>query len=84
MSFSVNNAKHWHKGHTMYFLFSDIETFHKEIKATSWREALAIVRTTEGLRGRLRCASKGHFFEITEREYTLDNTLYSFSLRLVP
>lgn len=62
-----------------YFLFSDRDTWHREVLTTSWRSALAQAREQFGIGGRLRiCAENGD-----ARDYRLDGTGYTFTLRRV-
>ena len=62
-----------------YFLFSDHGTWHKEILATTWREALRQARTMFGSGGRLRICAENY----DARDYHLDGTSYTFTLRKV-
>jgi hypothetical protein len=64
---------------TTYFLFSDSEKWHLEVNAKTWREALAVVRDTEGIGGKLTISRNND----DSRDYKLANTNYSFSLRMV-
>ena len=62
-----------------YFLFSDDGTWHAEILASTWRAAIIKARQDHGIGGKLRiCAECGD-----GRDYHLDGTSYSFSLRKV-
>ena len=62
-----------------YFLFSDHGTWHAEILASTWRTALRKAREQFGIGGRLRiCLENGE-----ARDYHLDGTSYTFTLRKV-
>jgi len=64
---------------TKYFLFSDAEVWHKEITASTWRTALRLARDTFGIGGRLRITA----YHGDAKEYRLDGTRYTFTLRRV-
>ena len=59
-----------------YYLYCDSETFNLEVKATSLRSAVAQVRESQGIKGRIR--KVGSFGSCTE--YKLDNATFRFSL----
>jgi hypothetical protein len=63
-----------------YFLFSDHGTWHKEVLATTWREALRQARVKFGIGGKLRIC---RHINCESRDYHLDGTSYTFSLRKV-
>lgn len=62
-----------------YFLFSDHGTWHKEISANTWRDALKKAREMFSIGGRLRICSENY----DARDYHLDGTSYTFTLRKV-
>ena len=62
-----------------YFLFSDNEVWHREIHADTWRAALRIARDMFGIGGRLRVVA----YNGDSKDYRLDGTQYSFTLRRV-
>lgn len=62
-----------------YFLFSDAKVWHREILASTWRTALRLARDEFGIGGRLRITA--HHSDA--KEYRLDNTRYTFTLRRV-
>jgi len=62
-----------------YFLFTDHGVWHREIIADTWRSALAKARDKFNIGGRLRiCRVNGE-----ARDYHLDGTSYTFTLRKV-
>jgi hypothetical protein len=62
-----------------YFLFSDHDTWHREVAAQTWREALRQARAKFGIGGRLRICHINY----ESRDYRLDGAGYTFSLRKV-
>jgi len=62
-----------------YFLFSDSTAWHREITATTWRDAIRKARDQFGIGGRVRITA----FYGDARDYRLDGTTYSFTLRQV-
>jgi hypothetical protein len=62
-----------------YFLFSDHGTWHREVAAQTWREALRQARAKFGIAGRLRICHINY----ESRDYHLDGSSYTFSLRKV-
>jgi hypothetical protein len=61
------------------FLFSDHGVWHREINAKTWRSALKMARSMFGIGGRLRVCR----FNDDARDYHLDGTSYTFTLRKV-
>lgn len=62
-----------------YFLFSDSDVWHREIKANTWSTALRLAREMFGIGGRLRITA--HYGDA--KDYRLDGTRYTFTLRRV-
>jgi hypothetical protein len=62
-----------------YFLFSDSTNWHREIIATTWREAIRKAREEFSICGRIRATA----FNYDTRDYRLDGTTYTFTLRQV-
>ena len=62
-----------------YYLYSDSETFNLEVKATNLRVAIAQIRESQGIKGRLRKVESN--YDCTE--YKLDNTTFRFALTKV-
>lgn len=62
-----------------YFLFSDATAWHREITASTWREAIRKARSEFSIGGRIRATH----FNYDARDYRLDGTTYSFTLRKV-
>jgi hypothetical protein len=62
-----------------YFLFSDHGTWHREVLAKTWREALRKTREQFGIGGKLRISAQSY----ETRDYYLDGTSYTFTLRKV-
>lgn len=63
----------------MYFLFSDSERWHCEVRAKSWLAALRKAKAEFGIRGKTRVIS----YCGSHKEYKLDKTSYVFSLTQV-
>ena len=59
-----------------YYLYSDSETFNLEVKVTNLRAAIAQIRESQGIKGRLRKVESN--YDCTE--YKLDNTTFRFAL----
>jgi hypothetical protein len=64
---------------TTYFLFTDTEVWHEEITASTWRTALRLARAKYGIGGKLRVTT----YYGDARDYRLDGTRYTFTLRRV-
>jgi hypothetical protein len=62
-----------------YFLFTDHDVWHREIIADTWRAALCKARAEFGIGGRLRICCVNY----EARDYHLDGTSYTFTLRKV-
>ena len=61
------------------YLYCDSETFNLEVKVTNLRAAIAQIRESQGIKGRLRKVESN--YDCTE--YKLDNTTFRFSLTRV-